>query len=69
MLQMPCQTNKEVKVDFISELDKVWEQLLNTYTTTFKDLVYEDFPTEQEVYASLLFIKEKINAICWLKNE
>ncbi|MAU17596.1 MAG: hypothetical protein CMH46_18880 [Muricauda sp.] len=54
---------------FFSELDKVWEQLLNTYTTTFKDLVYEDFPTEQEVYASLLFIKEKINAICWLKNE
>ena len=64
-----CLKTHPKKALFFSELDKVWEQLLNTYTTTFKDLVYEDFPTEQEVYTSLLFIKEKINAICWLKND
>jgi len=54
---------------FFRELDKVWKQMLITYTSTFKDLVYEDFPKEQDVYTSLLLIKEKINAIYWLKND
>jgi len=44
---------------------KVWNDLKSTYETDFKNLVYGDFPGEEELYNTLEVIKKRISSIEW----
>lgn len=64
-----CLKNHPRESLFFSELDQIWNQLKNTYSKDFKDLVYADLPDENEVYKTLVLIKHKINSMFWIKTE
>ena len=42
-----------------------WEQLKNTYNSSFKELVYGEFPTENEILETLEFVSERLKKIEW----
>lgn len=48
-----------------SETKETWGQMVNTYQTSFKDLVFRDFPDESEILKTLLEVSERLNTIAW----
>lgn len=40
----------------------------NTYNTTFKDLVYGDLPTEEQILTSLKTVHDRIETVNWKIN-
>ncbi len=42
-----------------------WEQLKNTYSSSFKELVYGELPTENEIFKTLKTISERLTNIDW----
>jgi len=45
--------------------DSTWEQLKTTYKGSFKELVYGDLPTEDEILNTLNRISERLAKITW----
>jgi len=43
----------------------VWDELKAIYTGEFKNLVYGNFPKEENIYENLLRIKERLSSISW----
>jgi hypothetical protein len=77
---LSCTKNKWLKNHPASALifedpKKVWIDLKPTYETDFKNLVYGNFPDEQELLNTLVSIKKRLSSIEWeikieeLKNE
>ena len=48
-----------------SDLESVWNQLSPTYMGDFKDLVYGEFPNENDVKLTLERIRERLSTISW----
>lgn len=42
-----------------------WEQLKNAYNSSFKELVYEELPTEDEILKTLEIISKRLKKIEW----
>lgn len=42
-----------------------WSQLKNTYNTRFKELVFGDFPAENEIFNSLIITAKRLEFIEW----
>lgn len=42
-----------------------WEQLKNTYNSSFKEIVYGEFPTENEILTSLKIISKRLKIVEW----
>ena len=42
-----------------------WEQLINTYNSDFKELVYGELPIENEILTTLEIISNRLNKIEW----
>ncbi len=53
------------KAKIFNELDSVWDELKFTYAGEFRDLVYGDFPKEENIYGNLLRIKERLLPMEW----
>ncbi len=49
-----------------SDTENTWQQLKNTYLSTFKSLVYGDFPQEDAILKTLQDMRERIGQIKWL---
>lgn len=45
-----------------------WEQLKNTYNSSFKELVYGELPTENEILETLEIISRRLKKIKWNIN-
>jgi len=43
----------------------IWDKLIVTYTTDFKNLVYGDLPNENLVRNTLKMIKERLRTVIW----
>jgi predicted nucleotidyltransferase component of viral defense system len=55
-----------------SDTENAWNQIKNTYFTTFADLVYGGLPTEIELIETLHIVSERLTLITWSitnKNE
>jgi hypothetical protein len=48
-----------------SHLDTIWEELKETYTGGFKNLVYGDLPNDDVVLETLKRIKERLANVNW----
>jgi hypothetical protein len=57
--------NHPVEAFIFKELDTVWDELKVIYNTDFKNLVYGDLPKEENVFATLKIIKERLVIITW----
>ena len=42
-----------------------WKQLKNTYNSGFKELVYGELPTENEILATLEIISKRLKKVEW----
>ena len=42
-----------------------WEQLKNTYNSSFKELVYGEFPTQNEILETLEIISNRLKEVEW----
>ena len=49
-----------------SDRNNTWNQIRNTYLTTFSELVYGEFPTEEEILITLYQISERLKPINWI---
>jgi hypothetical protein len=48
-----------------NNLEKLWSKLKTIYISDFKDLVYGEFPKEEEVLNTLKKIQERLETIIW----
>lgn len=51
-----------------ADIENTWSQMRNTYNTTFKDLVYGDLPTEEQILESLKTVNERLKKVSWKIN-
>jgi hypothetical protein len=48
-----------------SETENTWNQIKETYNSSFKDLVFGEFPLENEILNSLITVSNRLKAINW----
>jgi hypothetical protein len=48
-----------------SDLDRVWPQLRSTYYGSFKNLVFGELPTDEQVFQTLTRIKKRLVLVNW----
>lgn len=48
-----------------SDTEKTWNQIKNSYFTTFADLVYGELPTEVQLLSSLNEVCERLKSVNW----
>ncbi len=48
-----------------SDTKNVWNQIKNTYETSFKELVFGEFPEEKEILNTLTTVVSRLNKIEW----
>jgi hypothetical protein len=48
-----------------SDLDHVWPELRNTYQGPFKNLVFGELPTDEQVFETLQRIKKRLTLVVW----
>lgn len=47
------------------DLKNVWDTLKDTYSGVFSNLIYGNIPNENDIYHTLVMIKERIQSISW----
>lgn len=47
------------------DLEKAWNELQATYSSSFSDLVYGEFPKEKDILDTLKMIRERLKSISW----
>jgi predicted nucleotidyltransferase component of viral defense system len=53
---------------FFRETQKVWETVSRTYSTSFKELITGELPSEKDVLLSLMMIGKRLKEIKWEIN-
>ncbi|MCF8459043.1 MAG: nucleotidyl transferase AbiEii/AbiGii toxin family protein [Bacteroidales bacterium] len=53
------------KAIIFSELEYTWQKLKETYTSSFRNMVYGTLPAEGLILATLIQIKERLSKISW----
>ena len=48
-----------------SETENTWNQIKDTYETSFKELVFGEFPSENEIMNTLKVVAERLKTIEW----
>lgn len=50
---------------FFRDLDTIWVELKDTYSSEFKNMVYGELPIEDDVFGTLKMIQERLRTISW----
>jgi len=50
---------------FFKELEVVWSELKSIYISDFKNLVYGEFPKQEDILETLKLIQERLKTISW----
>ncbi|MDD4637878.1 MAG: nucleotidyl transferase AbiEii/AbiGii toxin family protein [Bacteroidales bacterium] len=58
--------NHPSKAIIFSDTQNTWNQIRNTYLTTFADLVYGDLPTEIQILETLDIVRQRLTTINWV---
>ncbi len=48
-----------------SDTENIWNKIKDTYETSFKELVFGEFPEEKEILNSLISLSNRLNKIEW----
>ena len=48
-----------------SDTENIWNKIKDTYETSFKELVFGDFPSENEILNTLKIVAERLRTIEW----
>lgn len=60
--------NHPSEAKIFAEVETVWKELKTTYNGDFKNLVFGELPKNEEIFASLVLIKERLTSIEWTIN-
>ncbi len=58
-------SNHPTTTILFSETEKTWNQIKATYETSFKELVFGEFPSENEIMNTIKRIAERLKTIEW----
>ncbi|HBS88115.1 MAG: hypothetical protein A2W91_05430 [Bacteroidetes bacterium GWF2_38_335] len=50
---------------FFKDLDNIWNELKVVYNGEFKNLVYGELPNEEEVFKTMIRIRERLKPVIW----
>ncbi|WP_196939104.1 hypothetical protein [Sphingobacterium pedocola] len=46
-------------------LEIVWKELIPTYLSDFRPLVYGEFPNEEDVLKTLKMVRQRLKSVSW----
>lgn len=58
-------SNHPINTILFSETENTWNQIKDTYETRFKELVFGEFPSENEIMNTLKVVAERLKTIEW----
>lgn len=58
-------SNHPMTAILFSDTKNIWNQINVTYETSFKELVFGEFPSENEILNSLLEVAKRLKTIVW----
>jgi predicted nucleotidyltransferase component of viral defense system len=58
-------SNHPINASLFSNTENTWNQIKNTYETSFKDLVFGDFPDEKEILSTLIALASRLEKVVW----
>lgn len=58
-------SNHPINTILFSETENTWNQIKDTYETSFKELVFGEFPSENEIMNTLKIVAERLKTIEW----
>ncbi len=58
-------SNHPITTILFSETENTWNQIKGTYETSFKELVFGEFPKEKEIMNTLKVVAERLKTIEW----
>ncbi|TXD81117.1 nucleotidyl transferase AbiEii/AbiGii toxin family protein [Subsaximicrobium wynnwilliamsii] len=58
-------SNHPINTILFSETENTWNQIKDTYETSFKELVFGEFPSENEIMNTLKLVAERLKTIEW----
>jgi len=58
-------SNHPATTILFSDTENTWNQIKDTYETSFKELVYGNFPSENEIMNTLKVVAERLKIIEW----
>ena len=57
--------NHPTSATIFAEPVETWSKIQNAYLTSFKDLVFGEFPTEKEILDTLIIVSKRLKSIEW----
>jgi hypothetical protein len=54
------------KALIFKDSEKVWNSLKETYSSSFKNLVFGELPEEREIFKTLVMIRERLKSTPWI---
>lgn len=57
--------NHPSRAIIFSDINNTWDKLRNTYTTSFKKLLYGELPSEEKILETLHKISKRLEIIAW----
>jgi len=58
-------SNHPINTILFSETENTWNQVKDTYETSFKELVFGEFPSENKIMKTLKVVAERLKKIKW----
>jgi hypothetical protein len=58
-------SNHPITAILFSDTENTWSQIKNTYENSFKELVFGEFPAENEIMNTLKVVSERLKTIEW----
>lgn len=58
-------SNHPAQAVLFSETENTWNQIKETYETSFKELVFGEFPSGNEIMNTLIVVSERLKTIEW----
>lgn len=58
-------SNHPINTILFSETENTWNQIKDTYETSFKELVFGEFPSENKIMNTLKVVAERLKIIEW----
>ena len=60
-----CLINHPISAVLFADQIDTWKKIKNVYLTSFKDLVFGEFPTEKEILDTLIIVSKRLKSIEW----
>mgnify|MGYP006879642305 CR=1 FL=1 len=54
-----------IKAKIFEEIEAVWKELKQVYSSEFQHLVFGDLPSENEIFVALKSIKKRLKSVNW----